>query len=753
MSENSDHDDLRFLRANLDWLSRQLSLAGEPFDGLDDAIVTARNDHAAVDTISAALASHIIMSIEVDRSGYARATASKPRVDTVVGGWSHYLVEIVNPLRATGSLWANIPDGLAFMTARESNAIVPELFDRLDKAPMIRDEGVMFEVVGDQTLTGARRQFVLVAVFTRDEGVTTAYLAVSGGDAFYGMHVGHQGASFELEARPSIPVTLEVREADGASCTFRLTVKDGAGRVFPPRKMRIAPDMFFHDHVYRSTGEVLFVPPGTYSVTLTRGPEYVEQQTTLVVGDSPQSLDAILHRWVVPADDSFYSGDMHIHAAGCSHYSAPTEGVSPETMIRHARGEAIDVGGVLNWGPCYHYQKQFFTGSSVSPFAGLEHPELQEANGVRWTPKDTDRDSETVLRYDLEVSGFPSSHSGHPVLLGLTEPEYPGTTSPTDWPSWNLPIMRWARAQGAVTGYAHSGIGMGVPSDDLPNWEVPAFATVGLNEALVDVVHGAIDFIGSAQEYPVYELNAWYHILNSGFDLIMMGETDYPCLFDERVGVGRTYVPLEVAPRGERGAETYLAGIRDPRTYFGDGRSHFSHIRIDAQRTGSGWSVAAGQPLRVSAVVKAWLNPDLDSPAASIRHLPPYAGPAWHIERARVGDSRDITVELLENGRPVARTTVLADGQPQPVTFDVDLSESGWVALRILPSAHTQAFRVTVGDAPARPIQASAAWCAAAVDRLWAEKGRFIAEHEREEAQSAYAYAADEYRRRAAGGR
>ena len=753
MNGTSHQDDVRLLRANLEWVSRQLALAGEPFAGLDEAIAAVHQEAVDLDTVLALLADHIIMSLDIDRSGYARATSSTPRVATVTGGWSHYLVEISNPTSKSGALWSNIPDGLAFMTASQSNAIVPQLFDRLDKAPMIRDEGVMFEVVGDQILSGAGRQFVLVAIFTRDEGPTTSYLAISAGDGFYGMHVGHQGATFQLEARPSIPVTLEVREADGTSCTFRLTIKDGAGRVFPPRKMRIAPDMFFQDHVYRSTGEVVLLPLGAYTATVTRGPEYLEQQIEFAVGDEPRSLEATLTRWVTPADDSYYSGDMHIHAAGCSHYSAPTEGVSPETMIRHVRGEAIDVGGVLNWGPCYHYQKQFFTGASVSPFAGLEHPSLQEANGVRWEAKPTDRDAETVLRYDLEVSGFPSSHSGHPVLLGLTEPEYPATSSPTDWPSWNLPIMQWARAQGAVTGYAHCGIGMGVESDDLPNWEIPGFATVGLNEALVDVVHGAIDFIGSAQEYPVYELNSWYHILNAGFDLVMMGETDYPCLFDERVGVGRTYVPSAVAPRGTHGAETYLASIGDPRTYFGDGRSHFSQIQIDAQRTASGWSIEAGQSLRVSAVVRAWLSPDLDSPLASIRHLPPYAGPAWHLERARVGESRDITVELLENGLPIAQTTIHADGQPQPVTFDVELSESGWVALRILPSAHTQAFRITVGDAPARPIRASADWCATAVDRLWAEKGRFISVHEREEAQSAYAHASDEYRRRAARGR
>jgi hypothetical protein len=141
MTTDSHHDDLRLLRTNLEWVSRQLALAGEPFIGLEEALAIADQESADLAAISAVLADHVIMSVELDRSGFARSTESKKRVETVTGGWSHYLVEILNPTSATGSLWSNIADGLAFMTARESNAIVPQLFDRLDTAPMIRDEG------------------------------------------------------------------------------------------------------------------------------------------------------------------------------------------------------------------------------------------------------------------------------------------------------------------------------------------------------------------------------------------------------------------------------------------------------------------------------------------------------------------------------------------------------------------------------------------------------------------------------------
>ncbi len=88
-------------------------------------------------------------------------------------------------------------------------------------------------------------------------------------------------------------------------------------------------------------------------------------------------------------------------------------------MIRHARGEGLSIGDVLTWGPSWYYQKQFFTGHAESPAATLEHPELQAANHTSLQSHATPEDAESTLRYDVEVSGFPSSHAGHLVLLRL----------------------------------------------------------------------------------------------------------------------------------------------------------------------------------------------------------------------------------------------------------------------------------------------------------------------------------------------
>ena len=108
------------------------------------------------------------------------------------------------------------------------------------------------------------------------------------------------------------------------------------------------------------------------------------------------------------------------------------------------------------------------------------------------------------MHYDVEVSGFPSSHAGHLVLMGLKEDDYPGTTRIEEWPSWDLPVLRWAKSQGAVTGFSHSGWGLEVSSETLPNFEIPGFDGIGANEYIVDVTHaGAVDFI-SAVDTPYF---------------------------------------------------------------------------------------------------------------------------------------------------------------------------------------------------------------------------------------------------------
>ena len=50
------------------------------------------------------------------------------------------------------------------------------------------------------------------------------------------------------------------------------------------------------------------------------------------------------------------------------------------------------------------------------------------------------------------------------------------------WPTLGLNTLRWSREQGAIGGPAHSGWGLKVATDELPNYVVPPFDGIGANE-------------------------------------------------------------------------------------------------------------------------------------------------------------------------------------------------------------------------------------------------------------------------------
>jgi hypothetical protein len=74
------------------------------------------------------------------------------------------------------------------------------------------------------------------------------------------------------------------------------------------------------------------------------------------------------------------------------------------------------------------------------------------------------------------------------------------------------------------------------------------------------------------------------------------------------------------------------------------------------------------------------------------------------------------------------------------------VEKSSWVALRILPSSHSNPIFVLVDGKPIRASRRSAQWCLDGVDRCWQQKERFIKSDEIEDAKKAYQHARETYR-------
>jgi hypothetical protein len=297
-------------------------------------------------------------------------------------------------------------------------------------------------------------------------------------------------------------------------------------------------------------------------------------------------------------------------------------------------------------------------------------------------------------------------------------------------------------------GYSHSGWGLEPvsPTNDLPNHVLAKFDGIGANEYVVTVTHDAVDFYSAGDTPIVWEMNMWYHTLNVGYHTRISGETDYPCIYDDRVGLARTYAKLD----GGLNFDTFVDQLKAGRSYVSEGRAYIIDFTVNQTEVGVNGSelrLAQAGPVQVKARVAAYLPVEQDAVGAIIASRSLDKPPYWHIERARVGNSRNVTVELIVNGKAVARKEVLADGEWKDVAFDYTLEQSSWVALRIFAAAHTNPIFALVGDKPIRASKASAEWCREAVDQCWRMKSPRIRESERDAARAAYDHARRTYER------
>ncbi len=717
--------ELQPLAAQAVRVAEALDFLGSPLSPADRRQVTALGlagspDPAAqVERIQRALDRYCLCVVNINPESRVKVAPGPAKLDLAQHGWRTYLVKVINEAGVTARFNVESPNA-GRLAGSKQDQVANRWLDLLQYTNQpLRPE-----------LSGLEVEYRILSLYSRDAGKREAKILFNVGQ-------GTQDLGFRNDldllftAHPAATVRLQVLDEAGEPSTASFTIRDRVGRVYPSQAKRLAPDFAFHPQVYRHDGESVKLPPGQYQFEVARGPEYRIEKRTVTVGSGRSQTERFrLTRWIDPSRSGWWSGDHHIHAAGCAHYENPTEGVHAPDMLRHCLGEDLKVGCNLTWGPCFDYQKQFFTGAldKVSRYPYL-------------------------LRYDIEVSGFGSHQSGHLCLLRLKEQMYPGGDSKQHWPTLGLNTLRWARKQGAVCGPAHSGWGLEVPTAELPNYVVPPFSGIGANEYVVDVTHEvpgpdgklvpAVDFVSTVDTPYVWELNMWYHTLNCGYRTRISGETDFPCIYGERVGLGRSYAKQD----GKLDFDRWCEEIRNGRNYVSDGTSHLMDFQVGGVKMGENGSelrLPGPGSVRASANVAALLAA---TPDPALQKRPYQQKPYWHLERARLGNTATVPVELIVNGYPVGRKVIVADGMTREVSFETPLTQSSWVAMRILPSSHTNPVWVTVGGKPVRPSRRSAEWCRKGVDACWAQKQRFIRPAEMGDARQAYAHARAAYDR------
>ena len=725
------------LTAATERLVEALELVGSPLDAdsrkkLNDALkLTDPADYT--EAVQKTLDARCLVAVSINAESRVSVVEGPAKKELVQQGWRTFLVKVHNEAGITAPLVPESPNLLPVYqrgkNARQRPMTDEKLVQPTDVPNRFLDAQMFDKQPLKPGLSGLELEYRIIQLYSRDVGRREALL---------GFHVGQgtQDLGFRnsvpilFASVPAVEVTLGIKDFDGASTFAALTVRDSFGRVCPNPARRLAPDFFFHEQIYRGDGESVILPPGEYTAVIQRGPEYHVDTRTFEVTDREESqhLDIQLRRWIHAARHGWYSGDHHVHAAGCAHYDSPTEGVTPADMMRHILGEDLNVGCVLSWGPCWYSQKRHFEGKT----SALSKPNY-------------------LMRYDVEVSGFPSSHAGHLCLLKLIEDDYPGTTLLEQWPSWTRPVLEWGQKQGgAAVGW------QGKAADKLPDLAMPRFDGIGANEFIVTTAHGVCDFISAVDTPVIWELNIWYHTLNCGMRTRISGETDFPCIYGDKVGLGRIYVKLPADKPIEY--DSWVQGLKDGRSYCGDGLSHLFDFAVNGFEAGTTGTAKQASQLDLKEPGKVHITCDAAALLAekstpmtdAIRSKRLDEKPYWHLERSRIGDTRTVPVELIVNGQPVAKKTIPADGSLQKLEFDVDLKQSSWIALRILPSCHTNPVFVEVAGKPIYASRASAEWCAKAVDVCWNSKQRGIREAERPAAKIAYDKAREIYTKIAA---
>jgi hypothetical protein len=782
------------LAANVERVGRALESLGAPWPGELAAALARAGAARDASAQQRLLDPHVLLVVTVNPEERVKVGRGPAPAALQQGGYTPALVKVINeaattkPLRITSPQSGPVVAGAADLSMKRQDQRHLKEGEVAGGAP---GRFLQVEMVRSQPMTpslgGLGVEYALALIYSGESGKREATIGFDVGQGT--QDLGFRGElPILFDIRPAVPVALRVRDHDGTPTVAHFTFVDRPGHVYPPQPKRVVPDLFFQRQVYRGDGGTVWLPPGRFRVTYGRGPEYRLVSRDLTVDErGGATLDVRLERWFDPAAYGFVVGDHHIHAAGCAHYTDPTQGVSPRDMFLQVKGEGLNVGCILTWGPCYDFQRRFFEPRPD----GLSEPR-------------------TVIKYDVEVSGFGSQALGHVCLLNLRDQTYPGSegTATKGWPTWTTPVLRWAKAQGAVTGYAHSGSGLQIDSvaatrrllaaldrdsdgsltpaeagrgllpgefapadadgdgvltrpeleaaheraaETLPNFASPEMDGVGAMEIVVSVPQGVCDFISAMDTPRVAEWNMWYHLLNCGFPLKVSGETDFPCMSGLRVGQGRVYVRLGDVKAVD--FDAWCAGLAAGRSYVSDGFAHAPEFTVGGKRPGESLTMEEPGAVRVRAAVAFAARTPLAVahgsvvPAGGRRLVGDTVnlhGPRRDDEFTAEGEPR--RVELVVNGRGVAVREVPADGRVHELEFAVPIGRSSWVALRQFPQLHTNPVEVIVGDRPVRASRRSAIWCQGAIEQLWRTRGGTIAPGERDEARRAFDRAIEAYR-------
>jgi hypothetical protein len=257
----------------------------------------------------AVLDRHCLAGVHINPEMRVKVARGAAGAELVEGGWRQFLVKVHNESGTTAELRVSSPQA-----RRLAGSPQGEIEDRWLDLMMFNGQPLQ------PTLGGLEVEYRIVQLYSRDAGKREAKLAFDVGQGTQDLGFRNE-ADMLFECRPAREIVLGVLDDQGRPTTATFEIRDEQGRVYPSQAKRLAPDFAFHPQVYRADGEVLRLPEGRYNIRFARGPESIPEQRSVGITTETRRLDFKVQRWIDPAADGWWSGDHHIHAAGCAHYT------------------------------------------------------------------------------------------------------------------------------------------------------------------------------------------------------------------------------------------------------------------------------------------------------------------------------------------------------------------------------------------------------------------------------------------------
>ena len=169
-----------------------------------------------------------------------------------------------------------------------------------------------------KSLSGLELEYRIIQLYSRDAGKRDAKLSFDVGQGTQDLGFRNE-VSLLFDCQTAHNLSLQVLDENGKATTAGFEIRDQLGRVYPSQAKRLAPDFHFHPQVYRADGESVKLPNGTYQVKFYGGPESLTQIRTVKIDGKNKTESFKVQRWIDPSLMGWWSGDHHIHAAGCAH--------------------------------------------------------------------------------------------------------------------------------------------------------------------------------------------------------------------------------------------------------------------------------------------------------------------------------------------------------------------------------------------------------------------------------------------------